>query len=80
MAQPPQTLDDLGESLQLWDKLSSELPRIEEKFGPLYEQFVILEKYEVAISKDVSDSLVFYSLVLLFITLCFGPMVTLYDK
>ena len=52
--QPPQTLDELGESLNLWDKLNAELPTNEQKFAPLNEQFLILEKYEVAIPEEVS--------------------------
>ncbi|XP_059156869.1 dynein axonemal heavy chain 2-like isoform X2 [Physella acuta] len=57
VAQPPQTLDELGDSLALWDKLSSEVPVTEQKFAPLQEQFVILEKYEVVIHKDVAQLL-----------------------
>ncbi|GFR64149.1 dynein, axonemal, heavy chain 2 [Elysia marginata] len=55
--QPPQTLDELGESLALWDKLNADLPSNEEKFPPLKEQFLILEKYEVAIPEEVTKML-----------------------
>lgn len=50
----PQTLDELGESLTLWEKLDGEKPEIEAKFPPLHDQFAILEKYEVAIPEEVS--------------------------
>ena len=56
VSQPPQTLDELGESLNLWDKLNADKPTIEAKFEPLSEQFAILEKYEVPIPEDVSVS------------------------
>lgn len=52
--QPPQTLDALGESLELWEKLNGEKRTIEAKFEPLSEQFAILEKYEVPIPENVS--------------------------
>ena len=51
--QPPQNLDELGASLALWDKLNGELTTVENKFAPLNEQFLILEKYEVAIPEEV---------------------------
>ena len=54
MSQPPQNLDELGASLNLWDKLNGELSTVENKFAPLNEQFLILEKYEVAIPEQVS--------------------------
>ena len=47
-------LDELGESLNLWDKLNADKPTIEAKFAPLSEQFAILEKYEVPIPEEVS--------------------------
>ena len=56
VSQPPQTLDELGESLNLWDKLNADKPTIEAKFEPLSEQFAILEKYEVPIPEEVSGS------------------------
>nr|KAG5688710.1 hypothetical protein BaRGS_029536 [Batillaria attramentaria] len=55
VSQPPQTLDELGESLNLWDKLNADKPTIEAKFEPLSEQFAILEKYEVPIPEDVIE-------------------------
>ncbi|KAK7102408.1 hypothetical protein V1264_020630 [Littorina saxatilis] len=53
--QPPQTLDALGESLELWEKLNGEKRAIEAKFEPLSEQFAILEKYEVPIPENVVE-------------------------
>ena len=53
MSQPPQTLDELGESLSLWEKLYNEQSEVEAKFPPLYDQFAIMEKYEVQIPEDV---------------------------
>ena len=51
---PPQTLDELGSSLELWESLNGGLSATEAKFPPLHDQFGILEKYEVAIPEDVS--------------------------
>ena len=80
VSQPPQTLDELGESLNLWDKLNADKPTIEAKFEPLSEQFAILEKYEVPIPEEVSGSFFqmfytyfdnFFPSVFLFFTLAF---------
>ncbi|XP_071165421.1 dynein axonemal heavy chain 2-like [Mytilus edulis] len=49
--QLPQTLSELGISLNLWDKLHNELEATEEKFAPLAEQFQILEKYQVTVEE-----------------------------
>ena len=57
VSKPPQTLDELGESLDLWEKLNGELPQIEDRFLPLTDQFAILEKYEVTLSEEVADTL-----------------------
>lgn len=54
VSKPPQTLDELGQSLELWDSLNSGLPTTEAKFPPLNDQFAILEKYEVSIPEEVS--------------------------
>ncbi|XP_046574741.1 LOW QUALITY PROTEIN: dynein axonemal heavy chain 2-like [Haliotis rubra] len=51
----PQTLDELGDSLNLWEKLNNDKPEIEAKFAPLNDQFSILEKYEVTIQEDVIE-------------------------
>ncbi len=57
MSRPPQTLDELGDSLNLWEQLNNDQPNIEAKFHPLYDQFAIMEKYEVAIPEDVQQML-----------------------
>ena len=53
VSKPPQTLDELGESLSLWEQLNADQPNIEAKFSPLYDQFQIMQKYEVAIPEEV---------------------------
>ena len=57
MSNPPQTLDELGESLNLWDSLNGDKPIIEAKFQPLYDQFTIMEKYEVPIPEEIQATL-----------------------
>lgn len=57
VSKPPQTLDELGESLTLWDKLNGGLGETEAKFPPLHDQFSILEKYEVPIKEEVTTML-----------------------
>ncbi|ESP04959.1 hypothetical protein LOTGIDRAFT_184938 [Lottia gigantea] len=57
VSKPPQTLDELGESLALWDKLNEDLKKTEEKFQPLQDQFGILDKYEVPIPEEVTGML-----------------------
>ena len=54
LSKPPQTLDELGDSLLLLEQLQTDLSKIEARFPPLHEQFAILEKYEVAISDEVN--------------------------
>jgi len=53
VSQPPQTLDELGESLDLWSKLDTGKPETEAKFAPLYDQFSILGKYDVPVPEEV---------------------------
>ena len=57
MSKPPQTLDELGDSLALWEKLNGDQEQIEAKFAPLEEQFSIMDKYEVQIPEEVSAML-----------------------
>nr|XP_022345562.1 dynein heavy chain 2, axonemal-like isoform X2 [Crassostrea virginica] len=57
VSKPPQTLDELGESLSLWEKLNGGLADTEAKFPPLHDQFSILEKYEVPIKEEVTTML-----------------------
>jgi dynein heavy chain len=53
VSKPPQTLDELGNSLNLWEKLNYGLSETEAKFPPLQDQFNILEKYEVPVEEEV---------------------------
>ena len=55
LSAPPETLDQLGESLSLLEQLQQDLSNIEAKFPPLHQQFAILEKYEVAIPEEVLE-------------------------
>ncbi|XP_048588102.1 dynein axonemal heavy chain 2 isoform X2 [Nematostella vectensis] len=57
LSAPPETLDELGDSLSLLEQLQNDLPNIEAKFAPLHQQFAILEKYEVAIPEEVQGML-----------------------
>ena len=55
---PPETLDQLGESLSLLEQLQTDLSKIEARFPPLHQQFAILEKYEVGVSPEVQLSII----------------------
>ncbi|XP_052234681.1 dynein axonemal heavy chain 2-like isoform X14 [Dreissena polymorpha] len=57
VSKPPLTLDELGVSLDLWEKLNSGRPEKEAEFPPLHDQFGILEKYEVVIPDEVKQML-----------------------
>ncbi|CAH8511548.1 unnamed protein product [Schistosoma rodhaini] len=52
---PPLNLDELGDSIQLLDQILSEQIEIQAKFGPLEEQFAILDKCEVTYSDEISN-------------------------
>uniref|UniRef100_A0A8C6R755 Dynein axonemal heavy chain 2 n=1 Tax=Nannospalax galili TaxID=1026970 RepID=A0A8C6R755_NANGA len=54
---PPQTLEELGVSLQLMDTLQHNLPSLETQIPPIHEQFAILEKYEVQVPDSVLEML-----------------------
>ena len=54
---PPETLDQLSDSLNLLERLQSDIPNIEAQFEPLHDQFNILRKYEVPISEEVERQL-----------------------
>lgn len=56
ISRPPQTLEELGVSLQLMDTLQHDLPNLETQIPPIHEQFAILEKYEVPVQDSVSSS------------------------
>ncbi|XP_035155786.1 dynein axonemal heavy chain 2 isoform X7 [Callithrix jacchus] len=57
ISRPPQTLEELGVSLQLMDTLQHNLPSLETQIPPIYEQFAILEKYEVLVQDSVLEML-----------------------
>ncbi|XP_029769486.1 dynein heavy chain 2, axonemal [Terrapene carolina triunguis] len=57
VSRPPQTLEELGQSLQLLDTLQHELPKLEGQIPPIHEQFAILEKYEVTVDEGVLQTL-----------------------
>lgn len=48
-------LDELGDSIQLLEQILSEQIEIQAKFGPLEEQFAILDKCEVTYSDEISN-------------------------
>ncbi|KAM5307672.1 dynein axonemal heavy chain 2 [Glossophaga mutica] len=57
ISHPPQTLEELGVSLQLMDTLQHDLPNLETQIPPIHEQFAILEKYEVPVQDSVLEML-----------------------
>uniref|UniRef100_A0A2K6FUH7 Dynein axonemal heavy chain 2 n=1 Tax=Propithecus coquereli TaxID=379532 RepID=A0A2K6FUH7_PROCO len=57
ISRPPQTLEELGVSLQLMDTLQHDLPNLEAQIPPIHEQFAILEKYEVLVEDSVLEML-----------------------
>ncbi|KAK4469213.1 hypothetical protein MN116_006788 [Schistosoma mekongi] len=52
---PPANLDELGDSIQLLEQILSEQNEIQAKFGPIEEQFTILDKCEVTYSDEISS-------------------------
>lgn len=61
ISHPPQTLEELGVSLQLMDTLQHDLPNLETQIPPIHEQFTILEKYEVSVQDSVSSTGVWFT-------------------
>ncbi|XP_032178401.1 dynein heavy chain 2, axonemal isoform X7 [Mustela erminea] len=57
ISRPPQTLEELGVSLQLMETLQHDLPNLETQIPPIHEQFTILEKYEVPVQENVLEML-----------------------
>uniref|UniRef100_A0A8P0SL08 Dynein axonemal heavy chain 2 n=1 Tax=Canis lupus familiaris TaxID=9615 RepID=A0A8P0SL08_CANLF len=57
ISHPPQTLEELGVSLQLMETLQHDLPNLETQIPPIHEQFTILEKYEVLVQENVLEML-----------------------
>lgn len=62
---PPDSLDELGDSLSLLENMQKQIPEIGTQFEPIQDQFNMLEKYEVAIPEQVQiflscNDIVFY--------------------
>jgi dynein heavy chain len=57
LSSPPETLDNLGDSLDLLDTVQQKLPLMEKQFEPLQDQFNMLTKYEVAIPEAIEKKL-----------------------
>ncbi|XP_077326811.1 dynein axonemal heavy chain 2 [Lithobates pipiens] len=53
----PQTLEELAQSLTLYDTLQSNLSKVESQIMPIHDQFEILKKYEVAVDGSVLNTL-----------------------
>ena len=53
LSKPPETLEQLGDSLALLEQLKTGQEEIEGRFPPLYEQFNILRKHEVQVDEKV---------------------------
>ena len=45
--QVPQTLEELGNSVELWERLEAEKVVTQEKIEPIIERFKVLEQYDV---------------------------------
>jgi dynein heavy chain len=54
---PPSNLDGLAESLDLLTQLQADIPNINSYFGPIRDQYKILEKYEVPITDQEKHQL-----------------------
>ncbi|XP_030635110.1 dynein heavy chain 2, axonemal [Chanos chanos] len=57
LSKPPQTLEELVESLKLLETLQADMSKTESQIPPIHEQFAILEKYEVAVDQSVQEML-----------------------
>ncbi len=55
LRQPPQTLEELGESLKLLKALQGDLTKTEAQISVVHDQFAILDKYEVPVEQTVSN-------------------------
>jgi len=53
----PETHFDLENSNKLLEKLQTDLPGIQDQFEPLNNQFLVLQKYEVAIPDETKEQL-----------------------
>ena len=53
LSEPPNSLDNLSDSLGLLEELQAKVPELEQQFEPLAAQFNVLEKYDVTVSEEV---------------------------
>lgn len=53
LSTPPDSLDQLGDSIDLLDRVQNDLQQTASQFEPIQDQFNMLEKYEVAIPDSV---------------------------
>lgn len=56
LSQPPQTLDELRDSLKLFGTMQGDLAKTEAQILLIHDQFTILDKYEVPVEEAVSTS------------------------
>ncbi|XP_072006034.1 dynein axonemal heavy chain 2 [Engystomops pustulosus] len=57
VVKPPQTLEELSQSLTLYDTLQNDLSKTEAQIMPIHDQFEILKKYEVVVEESVLQTL-----------------------
>ncbi|KAG8540041.1 hypothetical protein GDO81_019936 [Engystomops pustulosus] len=57
VVKPPQTLEELSQSLTLYDTLQNNLSKTEAQIMPIHDQFEILKKYEVVVEESVLQTL-----------------------
>lgn len=57
LMKPPQTLEELSDSLNLLANLNSDLANTEAQIPLIHERFAILDKYEVEVEHSVSIQL-----------------------
>uniref|UniRef100_A0A8C4Z8H0 Dynein, axonemal, heavy chain 2 n=1 Tax=Gadus morhua TaxID=8049 RepID=A0A8C4Z8H0_GADMO len=57
LSRPPQTLEELGEGLELLERLQGGLAKLEAKIPPIHDQFAILAKYEVTVDLRMLEGL-----------------------
>ncbi|XP_063305793.1 dynein axonemal heavy chain 2 [Pelobates fuscus] len=55
--QPPQTLEELAQSIELQNMLQSDLSKTQSQILPIHDQFAILQKYEVQVDETILQML-----------------------
>ncbi|XP_047186413.1 dynein axonemal heavy chain 2 isoform X2 [Scophthalmus maximus] len=55
LSQPPQTLDELRDSLKLFGTMQGDLAKTEAQILLIHDQFTILDKYEVPVEEAVQE-------------------------